>query len=159
MSGFGGGLDSKVSVIASSAVAVSHTGTTAKTAVVTIPLPALGPNDQIRYQVAYSSVNSGNTKTYAVTLGGVGGTDYLSVPQTTNHIAESGVKRICNRGVTNSQYGGLSAANITSGSSATAAATSTIETNVSVDLCICITLSSAAETARVESYLVELIRG
>ncbi len=159
MSGFNGGLVSKTIVLASSAVAVAHTGTTAKTAVVTIPLPALGANDQIRYQVAYSSVNSGNNKTYAVTLGGVGGTDYLSSTQTTGHYLETGTKRICNRGATNSQHGGLSAANIVGALSASTPVTSAIQTNVSVDLCICITLASAGETARVESYLVELIRG
>lgn len=159
MGGFSGGLVSKTIVLASSAVAVTHTGTTDKTAVVTIPLPALGINDQIRYQVAYSSVNSGNNKTYAVTLGGVGGTDFFASTQTTNHVLETGGRRICNRGATNSQHGGLSAANIVGGASASAAVTGTIQTNVIVDLCICITLASAGETARVESYLVELIRG
>lgn len=159
MGGFSGGLVSKTIVLASSAVAITHTGTTAKTAVVTIPLPALGANDQIRYQVAYSSVNSGNNKTYAVTLGGVGGTDFFASTQTTNHILETGQRRICNRGATNSQHGGLSAANIVGGASASAAATGTIQTNVPVDLCICVTLASAAETAKIESYLVELIRG
>lgn len=159
MSGFGGGLDSKVSVIASSAVAVTHTGTTNKTALVTIPLPALGINDQIRYQVAYSSVSSANNKTYSVTLGGVGGTDFTASVQTTNHVVETGVRRICNRGATNSQHGGMSAANIAGGVSGSAAVTSSIQTNVSVDLCLCVTLASAGETARIESYLVELIRG
>jgi len=43
--------------------------------------------------------------------------------------------------------------------SASAAVTGTIQTNVPVDLCICITLANSSETARVESYLVELIRG
>lgn len=159
MGGFSGGLVSKTIVLASSAVAVSHTGTTAKTAVVTIPLPALGANDQIRYQIAYSSVNSGNNKTYAVTLGGVGGTDFFASTQTTNHFLETGSKRICNRGATNSQYGGLSAANIVGSASASTPVSGTIQTNVPVDLCICVTLASAAETAKVESYLVELIRG
>jgi hypothetical protein len=157
MSGFSGGIVSNIRVIAASAVAVSHTGTTAKTAVVTIPLPAIGPNDQIRYQVAYSSVNSANNKTYAVTLNGVGGTDYFASTLTTNHILETGQKRICNRGATNSQHGGLSAANIVGAASASAAVTSAIETNVSVNLCICITLANSGETAKVESYLVELI--
>lgn len=74
-------------------MAVTHTGTTAKTALVTIPLPALGANDQIRYQVAYSSVNSGNNKTYAVTLGGVGGTDFFASTVTTGHFLETGSKQ------------------------------------------------------------------
>jgi len=159
MGGFSGGLVSKTIVLASSAVAVSHTGTTAKTALVTIPLPALGANDQIRYQVAYSSVSSANNKTYAVTLGGVGGTDFFASTQTVGHFLETGSKRICNRGATNSQYGGLSAANIVGSASASTPVSGTIQTNVPVDLCICITLASAAETAKVESYLVELIRG
>lgn len=159
MGGFSGGLVSKTIVLARSAVAVPHTGTTAKTALVTIPIPAMGANDQIRYQVAYSSVNSGNNKTYAVTLGGVGGTDFLASTQTTGHYLETGTKRICNRGATNSQHGGLSAANIVGGASASTPVTSAIETNAGLDLCICVTLASAAETAKVESYLVELIRG
>ena len=157
MSGFGG-QSKDIQVIAQSAVAVAHTGTTAKTAVVTIPLPPLGANDQIRYQVAFSSVGSVNNKTYAVTLGGVSGTDYLATTQTLNHIVEAGQKRISNRGVTNLQYGGMSAFNITGGGSASAPVTSTIDTSVSQNLCICITLANASETAYVESYIVELIK-
>ena len=157
MSGFGG-YSKDIQVIAQSAVAVSHTGTTAKTAVVTIPLPPLGANDQIRYQVAFSSVASVNNKTYAVTLGGVGGTDFLATTQTINHIVETDQKRICNRGATNSQFGGMSAANITAGSSGSAPVTSFIDTSISQNLCICITLANSSETAKVESYLVELIK-
>lgn len=72
-------------VLATSAVAVSHTGDTNETALATITIPAnlLGPNDRVTVEFGCSYTNSANTKTIRVRLGSISGTAIIQTAPTT----------------------------------------------------------------------------
>lgn len=144
-------------VLASSATAVSHTGDTDETILATIPISAglMGTTGILRIDYLWSVTNSVNNKTVRARLGGIGGTAFLSLANTTV-ASVRGFRNIQNRGAANSQIsewsGGLGP-----GSTASVVTTGAIDTSVAQDLVFTAQLASAGETITLERYLVELI--
>jgi hypothetical protein len=144
-------------LLASSAVAIPHTGTTNETALVTLSLPALSPNAGIVVRTRWALPNSGNTKIARHRLGGIGGSVLGTVSYTTNTFGQLETTTV-NRNSAASQY------NISHGTRATDVVTTTavsspttVNTAVSQDLVISSQLQSAAETHTLESYEVWLL--
>ncbi len=74
-----------VRVVASSAVAISHTGDTNETALVNIPITGgtMGPNGFIRITTLWNVTSSANNKSLRVRFGGLAGTAYAALVLTT----------------------------------------------------------------------------
>jgi len=155
MSGFDPLIRTKV--LASSAVAVSHTGNTDETILATVTIPAglMGLNGVLRIDYLWSVTNSGNNKTVRARLGGIGGTAFLSLANTTV-ASVRGFRNIQNRGSASSQISEWSDG-LGPGSTASAVTTGTVDTAAAQDLVFTAQLASAAETITLERYLVELI--
>lgn len=156
-----GGVSVNVSyVLAASAVAASHTGDTAETALatVTIPANAMGPNGRVRITTQWSFTNSANNKTLRVRFGGPSGTVYASNIQTTTASVRD-QREIANRGVANSQVGGASNTNTSFAQTSGAVVTSSVNTAAATTVVLSGQLASSGETITLESYLVEIIRG
>jgi hypothetical protein len=145
------------SVIAASAVAVPLTGTLTETvlATVTIPAGAMGPNGFIRVNALFSNNNSATVKTPRIRFGGIGGTEYFNVAQTTN-IGINTFRSITNRNSQSSQVGISSATNAFS-ATASSPITSAINTAASTTLVITGQLANILDTLTLESYSVELL--
>ena len=142
-------------ILASSAVAASHTGDTTETTLATITLPAnaMGANGFIEIDVMWTCPNSANNKTLRVKFGA---TTVLSDVQSTTTFDRHSV-RVQNRNATNSQ---VANANISStggfGPTGTALITPAIDTTASVSITITGQLASAAETLTLEAYVIRL---
>jgi hypothetical protein len=155
VSGFFGPVQTRV--LASSGVAVSHTGNTNETTLATVAIPAglMGLNGTLRIDCLWSVTNSGNNKTTRFRLGGLSGTAYFSLASTTV-ASVRGFRNIQNRGSAASQIsewsGGLGP-----GSTASAVTTGTVNTAVAQDLVFTAQLASAGETITLERYIVELV--
>ena len=149
-------------ILAASAVAASHTGSTTETALATITVPAnaMGPNGVLRITTHWSYTNSANTKTLSVRFGGVSGTQYLA-----NNVSTSATSRdqrhIHNVNTANSQKGGMVGAVSVGGwgSNANVPVTSTLDTTTAKDIVISGLLANAGDTVTLESYLVEIFYG
>lgn len=130
---------------------ISHTGDTTETALATIALPPLGPNDRIEVRAQYSCTNNANTKTARARLGGIGGTLYATGAMTTSSCQL--VFYIQNKGATNSQEGSSQAAS----GSAAPIVTSALDTTTSQNLVLSgLCNTSAADTITLSSYQVIL---
>ena len=149
-------------ILAASAVAASHTGSTTETALATITVPAnaMGPNGVLRITTHWSYTNSANTKTLSVRFGGVSGTQYLA-----NNVSTSATSRdqrhIHNVNAANSQKGGMVGAVSVGGwgSNANVPVMSTLDTTTAKDIVISGLLANAGDTVTLESYLVEIFYG
>lgn len=132
--------------LAASAVQVTKTGSTAEQtlATVTIPAGSIGPNGVLRISATVSNTSSANAKTYKVKLSS---TAFFTFALTLT-AGDSFEVLIANRNSASSQVSGGTGVSAT-GAIATATA--------DVTLTITGTLASAAETLRLESYLVELL--
>lgn len=141
-------------MLAASAVAVSVTGTVAKTTTATVAIPALlGLNGRLRVSAAMSTTNNANSKGGAIEFGGqaVMSSTLASIATT------SGMFDVSNRNSTASQIstsrGGTFGVN---GVSSVAFTTTTVDTTVAQNLVFSFTLANSADTATLESYTVEL---
>lgn len=145
-------------VLASSGIAVSHTGDTSETVLATVQVPAnaMGPNGILRISSLWSYTNSGNNKTSFIRLGGLAGTAFLNRVHTAS-ASFFDVRQIANRDAANSQVG-PSVTLFSVGESVNAAFTGTINTTVAQDLVLTGQLASAGETITLEAYLVELLK-
>lgn len=152
------GFTGRYSIVASSAVAVSHTGNTDETVFATIPIAAglMSANAILRVTTLWSYTNSGNAKTGRIRLGGVSGTQFLSVGHTTS-ASFSDSRLIRNRGVTNSQVGTGAGTTVTAGATTAVPTTATVDMSVAQDLVLSGQLASAGETITLEAYTVELL--
>lgn len=148
----------KIEIIASTAVAVSHTGDTNEFTFATIAIPVLGPNDRIEWEYYWTFPNSANAKTVRARFSGGSGTIYSQSGPTTNVATRIG-GFIQNRNATNSQMGANLQSNGGWGAGATAMATSAVNTAAASSLVFTGQLASAAETLILESYLVRLLKG
>ncbi len=152
---------SSVQILAMSGAPITITGTTAETAFATIAVPAgsMGPNGSVRITfVGSCAPSSANLKTFRVRFGGLAGTAYGALTLTTA-LALRDQRQIQNRNSTASQIGMNSSAPAGGWGQANAAiVTSVVDTSQAVDIVLTGTLSSAAETMVLESYVVELIR-
>lgn len=152
------GFTGRYSIIAASAVPVSHTGSTAETVFATIPIPAgtMTATAALRITTLWSYTNSANAKTGRVRLGGVSGTQFLSVAHTTT-ASFSDSRLIRNRGVVNSQVGTATGSTASAGSTSAAVTTGTVNMAVAQDLVLSGQLALGTETITLEAYLVELL--
>ena len=141
-------------VLAASAVAVAHTGTTAETtlATVTVPGGAMGPNGAVRMIGTWSYAGpSGKTARMRF-----GGASYSGIAVTT----QSGAQHqaiISNRNSQMSQVGGPKNLAQGFGTGSEAAATSAIDTSANVDITFTVALNDGADSATLERYMVELL--
>lgn len=148
-------------VLATSAVAVAHTGDTAEFAFASIAIPpnAIGLG-QLEVYVLWTMTLSANNKSLRVRFGAANdftGTSYSSV--TTNSIATAqGSCRIANR-TTASQVGLGTGSFVGFSTAAGGAITSAIDTTGTTFLVVSGTLANAGETITMESYLVKLVPG
>lgn len=148
-------LDARARVIYSSAVPISHTGSTGESAaLVTVPIPALGVNSSIRVYILSSFTANANAKTLRVKLGATA-FSAIAAANTNNNCKQF---TISNRGATNSQVC-VNSTN-TSGfgtSGSTPVTTGAIDTSVSTNLTVTIDLSNAGDTGTIESLIVEIL--
>lgn len=152
------GFTGRYAVLEASAVASPLTGTTAETALATIPIPAgmLGTNGMLRVSCDWSTTNSANDKTLRIRLGGLAGTVLTNTAFTT--VANAFHRMlIANRGVANAQIATTDRSRATDVVSTYEIFTAAVNTAVNVDLVITGQLESAGETITLENYLVELI--
>jgi hypothetical protein len=142
-----------------SAVAASVTGTTTETALatVTVPAGAMGPNGGIEIRSVWSFTNSANNKTLRVRHGGVAGTQFLTLIQTTN-ASYSDVRRIRNRASAASQIGSMAAgASGGLGTNSAALVTGANDSSTALDVVLTGQLALGSETLTLESYEVWLL--
>jgi hypothetical protein len=144
-------------VLAASAVAIPHTGTTSETtlATVTIPAGAIGANGFVRVTTTWSHTSSGNAKNLLVRFGGTGGTAYQNSSVTATASTRHQIL-IGNRNSASSQVGMNSTTAGGFGSTNAAVATSSVNTGNAVDLVFRALLANSGETITLESYLVEV---
>jgi len=143
-------------VLAASAVAASVTGTTTKTALATVNVPAgaMGSNGRLRVTCHFSMTTSTNTKTCSFELGG---SVFMSRGEASATVAALRDQReIANRNSASSQVswrattiGGL-------GQGTNTLTTGAVDTSVSQDLVFYGQLANSTETITLENYLVEL---
>jgi len=143
------------SVIAQSAVAVPHTGTTAETtlATITIPANAMGANGRIELDVIWSYTNSANTKTLRQKFGG---TTILSTAVGASAVTRTSAV-IANRNATNSQVATPNFSTSFGVSSATLT-TMAIDTTAAVNIVLTAQLANSGETITLEAYSVKLFK-
>lgn len=139
-------------LIASSAVALSHTGDTVLTSLLSVPIPAgiLGLNGIVASVFTFSWTANANNKVVRVRFGGVGGTPYLNTTYTTGG-GSSWFGRWQNRNNAALQIG---APNSHSGLGAASGGpiTSAINTALAADVEVDVTLANAADTFTIERY-------
>jgi hypothetical protein len=144
------GISAGPTLLASSAVAVSHTGNTNETTMATIALPVLGPNGGFDLVACWSYTSSGNGKTLKHKLGG---TTFRSVVRSTG--PQDNVRDIVrNRGSAASQFVALS---LSASNSSGVQATMTENTATALNVTLTAQLASAAETVTLESYELWLL--
>jgi hypothetical protein len=143
-------------VLRASAVAVSHTGTTAKTtlATVTVPGGAMGANGMLRITSLWSHTNSANAKTPRVEFGG---TEYYGTAVTATATTRM-YRTIANRNSAGLQVGGPSPGTFDWGSTSDGLTTSSVDTSADQDLVFSGELANSGDTIMLESYVVELLR-
>jgi hypothetical protein len=141
-------------VLGASAVAVSHTGSTAKTtlAIITVPGGAMGANGMLRITSLWSHTNSANNKTPRVEFGG---TQYYGGNVTTAATSRM-FRTIANRNAENSQVGGAESAVFNWGSTSSALTTGAVDTSVDQYLVFSGQLANSGDSIALESYLVEV---
>lgn len=146
-------------IIAQSGAAVSHTGNTNETALVTVTIPAdvMGANGTIDVETVWSYTNNANNKTLRVRFGGVSGTQYLSNIVTTS-VAVRDFRSIVNRNSKSSQVGSHNTGVLAGGwgSNSAAVMTSSVNTANAVDLVISGQLAIGTDTVTLEYYKVTL---
>lgn len=145
-------------LLGASAVKADLTGTTAETALATVPVPggALGLNGGLLIYTSWSYTNSANNKTARIRFGGLTGTQYYNNPQTTSlsmHI----LHRIRNRNSASSQVGGSSATGGIGGVSSGVLVTSALDTTLPQDIVLSGQLQVGTESISLESYEVWLL--
>lgn len=145
-------------LVKSSGVAVPLTGTTAETALATIPIPAgaMGKNGVIRVTALFSYTSSASSKTLRVRLGGIAGTAFHAVVATTSSFHQTMVM-IRNRNSVSSQISApaISATAFNTGSATVV--TDSINTDSAQDLVISGQLADGADSIVLQSYFVEVI--
>ncbi len=137
-------------VLAQGAVAVAHSGDTAKATLASFTLPAnsLGANGQLIIETLFSaSATNVNAKNVTVEIGGVvvDGANISSSFGTQLHC------RVANRGVPNSQV--FQNAGIT-GYGSNNPQTAAIDTSVDQVIAFTVTLANATDTVKLESYQI-----
>ncbi len=144
-------------VLAASAVAASVTGSTSKTALATINIPAgaMGANGRLRVTTHFAITASANTKTLSFELAG---TAFYSRAEAGATVATYRDQReIANRNSESSQVSWRATSIGGFGGGTAATTTGAVNTASAQQLIIYGQLANAGETITLESYLVELL--
>lgn len=148
--------------LAKSAVAVPLTGTTAETALASIPIPAgaMGPSGILRVTTLWSYPSSANVKSLRYRLGAndLTGAQLMSVTGTTT-FGTMLQRTIFNRASQASQITQALANAASFGTFAAAPVATTVDTSIEQSLVISGQLASAGETLTLEGYVVEVLYG
>lgn len=150
------GAEPKSIILADSAVAIPHPGTitTEYTFVsVNIPPDILGINGIVEVEAVFSYSNNANVKTMRYRFGG--GAFFSTTATATSSAAF--LKRIQNRGVSNSQIGEAASSQAQGGTNANPVYTSAIDTTASTSVAITGQLSVGTDTMTLERYVVRVI--
>lgn len=150
----------KSRTLASSAVAIPLTGTTAETilAVVKVPAGAMGKNGRVRTSSLWSMTNNANNKIFrtrfgsaanlaGVAMGAMTLSNFLTVLDADRNIVNrNNEKRQVSRAITS----------ITGNTSGTALSVATVDTTKDAYIVFSAQLANAADTASLEDYRVEV---
>lgn len=138
-------------VLAQSAVAVSHTGTTSEATLATIPVAAdlLGANGQLVIEALWSVTNNANNKTPRIRLGGTS----VHGPALTAVVSFLDRARIANRNNPASQVINANTGSVVGGTLGPVVTTA-VNTAVPFDITLTAQLANAADTMTLESYLI-----
>lgn len=155
------GVQQAGTLLAQSAVAVSHTGDTNEAVLATIAVPAnaIGKNGQLSVRALFSYTNSANNKTASMRYGaagsGLSGTlAAQSIVTTTSQFQT--LSGIYNRNATNSQLVPATNWQFSFVASGTAVKTLAIDTTAATEINLTGQLALAAETVTLECYQVLL---
>ena len=144
-------IDGKGSVLAQSAVAVSHTGDTSPFTFATIALPAgaMGANGQMEVEALFSCNNTTGSKTFQIKFGSAVITNLALASQMGTQVHT----RIANRNAQNSQ---VYQNNGITGYGNNNPLTSAVDTSAAVSITLTGQLANSADTCTLESYRVTL---
>ena len=151
----------KRQVLAQSGVAASVTGTTAETLLASVAFPALGINDSLVVETAWTVNNNANAKTPRVrvnTSTALGGSTFVAYAMAST-VRLGDVRSIVNRGATNSQIGLGNSGGAPIGAASSAHTTGSTETNAGGYVLLSGQLATSTDTLTLEYYRVELVRG
>lgn len=145
-------------LLGASGVAASVTGTLSETALATVSVPAMKADGCLLVVSAWTITNSANTKNLRGRLGGISGSAFLAGGFTTLALV-SDMRRIRNRGATNSQVVSANIAAPVGGLGGTTSAITTMAVDVSTaqDLVFTGQLTNIGETITLEMYEVWLL--
>jgi hypothetical protein len=140
-------------ILSQSSVAVSVTGTTTETNLVTITVPAnrMGANGRLRITAHWSYTNSANNKIQRIRFAG---TQLFASTQTTT-TQQKVISEIGNRNSLSSQVTGVGGT-VDGLGAGTALVTTTHDTASNQNITLTGQLANAGETITLESYVVEL---
>jgi hypothetical protein len=150
------GAEPKTIVLETSAVARPHPGTiTTEHTFVTVNIPPnlMGLNGILEVDAVFSYSNNANTKTMRYRFGG--GAFFSTTATATSSAAF--IKRIQNRGVSDSQLGEAASNQAQGGTNANAPYTSAIDTAVTTTVTITGQLAVGTDTMTLERYTVRVI--
>lgn len=144
-------------VLAASALAASITGSTSKTALATINVPAgaMGANGRLRVTTHFAITASANTKTLSFELGG--SAFYSRAESGVTVAAYRDQREIVNRNNASSQVSWRSTSIGGFGGGTAATTTGAVDTASAQQLIIYGQLANAGETITLENYIVELL--
>lgn len=144
-------------VLAASAVAIAHTGTTDETVLATVTIKAgvMGTNGRLRVTSLWSWPTSANNKTVRHRFSGLSGTQVNAIVATTTQSGQM-FNIIRNNNAANAQkyFNGtvVPYQNVTTG-----LITSAVDTSVDTSLVFTAALANTGETITLQDYMVELI--
>lgn len=144
-------------IYARSGVAATHTGNTSETALATVTLAAgiLGTNGGFMVLSTWDATNNANTKTARIRLGGISGTQLMSVGVTTSPTFHD-MRRVRNRNAANSQINSSQSSAVLGswGTSGAALVTAAIDTASAQDIVLSTQLANSADSQTLASYEV-----
>lgn len=146
-------------VLASSGVAVSHTGNTDETALLTLSIPAgsMGANGWLQISSTWGFSGANSTRTPRIRLGGIAGTAFFAVANASTINSHGDIRRIHNRNATNSQVCfNLASASGGVGASSGAIVTGSLDTTTALDLVLSGQVANSGDTIILESYVIEI---
>lgn len=134
------------------------TGTASETTLATLTIPGntIGPNGILRIYSLWSNTNNANSKTCRIRLGGLSGTIFAEVANSSIAVVED-FRLIKNLNATNSQIT-APAAKQYAGISGSAATLGAVNTTVSQDLVFTGQLANTGDSLTLQMWLVELIQ-
>lgn len=122
---------------------------------VKIPGGILGSNGVLRVTTIWSYTNNGNNKTFRIRLGGMGGTTFLSITNTTTASMHD-VREIFLRNATGSQVSPAGAGAV-AGANGNAVSNGSIDTTSDQILVITGQKGTGTDTITLEAWMVEIL--